>query len=314
MGNCLDMKLPGTLTNASALPFAEVDAILTTGSLVLWEPGHSVNPYSGVPAEPVLGTGTQTRTTLMPNLAARSARALTGAGSDADVAIPFASSMNLQADGTAPAGGLTVDGKNERTTKGGLHIIQPLAGQQAFKALSIGLSSALRTYLFNNQSHNFYWSVVGEITRAGLVPDTGPYVAIKKTSGGTFGWMNTGKAGHNITPDSSGFTLGARNTVGKVHEHIANDYNNASGNTLANVSELLSVLFGVGLVDSAYGDHGRNRGMSVVLYRLYLEDLSVSGRSYATVRDLDAEIRSGLFAAGGRYNGDSWATNPSTFP
>jgi hypothetical protein len=53
---------------------------------------------------------------------------------------------------------------------------------------------------------------------------------------------------------------------------------------------------------------------SWVVYRFYVEDLTVSGRSLATVYALDQAALAAAFATGGRYNGDAVVTNPSSLP
>ncbi len=60
--------------------------------------------------------------------------------------------------------------------------------------------------------------------------------------------------------------------------------------------------------DAAYNGHS-----SRVYYRFYLEDLTISGRTYAQVEALDKAVFDAAFAAGGRYNGDTW-TSPTTLP
>jgi hypothetical protein len=43
-----------------------------------------------------------------------------------------------------------------------------------------------------------------------------------------------------------------------------------------------------------------------VLYRAYIEDLTVSGRTYAQVQALDYALWQAAFAPGGRYAGDTF--------
>ena len=58
----------------------------------------------------------------------------------------------------------------------------------------------------------------------------------------------------------------------------------------------------------------KNNVSSHIVYRLYLEDLTVSGRSYATVDALSwAEYQKQVLTPGGRYYGDTF-TDPATLP
>lgn len=86
--SCLDITLPGSLHNASGLPIAFNDAMISAGTLMLWEPAHPVAPFSGIPTAPTIAYGTPPVTTPMPNIAQVSARNLLGDQS-ADVTVPF---------------------------------------------------------------------------------------------------------------------------------------------------------------------------------------------------------------------------------
>lgn len=57
-----------------------------------------------------------------------------------------------------------------------------------------------------------------------------------------------------------------------------------------------------------------NKAASRVLYRWYLEDLTVSGRTYAEVLAADYALYQQAFGVGGRYYGDTLPTDPSTIP
>jgi hypothetical protein len=58
----------------------------------------------------------------------------------------------------------------------------------------------------------------------------------------------------------------------------------------------------------------RGSGQSYVLYRVYMEHLTVSGRTFAAVDALDNDdAYTAALAAGGRYAGDTW-TDPTTIP
>lgn len=50
-----------------------------------------------------------------------------------------------------------------------------------------------------------------------------------------------------------------------------------------------------------------------MIYRVYIEDLTVSGRTYAQVDSIDFALWQAAFAAGGKFYGDTY-TDPSTLP
>jgi len=51
---------------------------------------------------------------------------------------------------------------------------------------------------------------------------------------------------------------------------------------------------------------------SMIFYRFYCEDLSLSGRTREAVAALDDELFAEAFAVGGKFYGDTY-TDPSTF-
>lgn len=57
----------------------------------------------------------------------------------------------------------------------------------------------------------------------------------------------------------------------------------------------------------------KNNAPSFVFYRTYLEDLTLSGRTYAQVSAADLALYNAAFGAGGRYAGDTF-TDPATLP
>lgn len=57
--------------------------------------------------------------------------------------------------------------------------------------------------------------------------------------------------------------------------------------------------------------NAHHRMPSMILYRFVLEDLTVTGRSFATADAIDAAQFAAAFGTGGRYNGDTY-TDPAT--
>lgn len=57
----------------------------------------------------------------------------------------------------------------------------------------------------------------------------------------------------------------------------------------------------------------RGASPSAIFYRFYLEDLTLSGRTWAEVDALDARLFASAFAPGGRYYADTF-TDPATIP
>jgi len=209
-----------------------------------------------------------------------------------------------------PPGGLQVDGLFERTPKGGLHIISSQSTQQTFREALITIPDAVRDYIFANQANSYFLSLWYRVTRVDA-NNSGPYVAIKHSNGR--GIFDVGRSGASasIVPSNNVVAAGARNTVGLVHEQLANTWD---GTALDSAANLLRTAMGFGFVHGAYGDHGLNKSMSAVVYSAYLEDLTVSGQTFAQAAARDVAQRALAFGAGGRYVDDTLPTNPATIP
>lgn len=55
---------------------------------------------------------------------------------------------------------------------------------------------------------------------------------------------------------------------------------------------------------------GTTYAPSYILYRMYLEDLTVSGRTYAQVDAIDYAMWQTAFSAGGKFYGDTFTASP----
>lgn len=359
----LVMNLPVALTSPGSLPKHYLDDILSSGTLMLWEPGSPINPVSAAPAAPVLNSG-RTAISTMPNLASgvsslvdTTAFTATGSISSNTLTITAAGSKNIQIGDAVTGSGVTagtyvatfgtgtggtgtyslnntmtvssevltftpgtdmivfrndgaVSASNadmlvELSAKKALSVITSQSTMVASRQFSLRLPGPIKKYMQANPSHTYAVSAWYRITRAATT-NTGPYIALKRSSGANSGWLNVGKSGpQSIASIANNFVaVGARNTVGMVQERLANPY---VGTALTNnSSDFLAALFGFASVDGAYGDGGRNASMSAVVYRLTLEDLTVSGRTFAQFGAIDDALYALMFAAGGRYNGDTY--------
>lgn len=62
---------------------------------------------------------------------------------------------------------------------------------------------------------------------------------------------------------------------------------------------------------TAAGAQALNNSPSRIIYRIYIEDLTLSGRTYEQVKAIDDAEFNKAFAVGGRFHGDTWS-NPAT--
>ncbi|MBK8583877.1 MAG: hypothetical protein IPL86_19315 [Flavobacteriales bacterium] len=289
--------LPNSFIGAGAsFPKLYNDARITAGTLMLLDGGHSLGGLSdtvgGVQqnvawdvAAEMIGSGTET--TLSPTLA------LAGAG---------------------------VGLGKELTTKGGLHIAARQTGAiGAGYGYTLTLPALIETYLMANTGHQYFYSLWYEITRKGVGPLTGsgfPLVSLANTSASTAHFYN-----HFGSQDRT-TELGA---LRYPHNGVTSGdgaYNNALGAGYQNQGQIgqvgtctdLSVeLMMWGALGSWAGTLVANPTHipSWVLYSYCIEDLTVSGRTYAQASAADYAAYQVAMGSGGKFAGDAY-TAPAT--
>ena len=271
--------LSGAFTDTS-LPIIRNDALLSKGSLFLFDPSHSMGAVEGIAAGAVV-----------PNVAWLEAAAL----------MPGETQNSLAGEvfHNLAAGEILV----ERTAKKGIHIINSLVNQTADRNWHIKLSSKIAAYMVaNGTTHKFYVSSWFGRTRKGAGP-AGSTFHLFNNPGNMFiapdeGLNGIGRLSFRATNDNGG--------VVPHHRFTNTDINGVTGSPT-------NLQLGGGMLSNYTGVTYRNKQNSIILYRAYIEDLTVSGRSYAEVDALDYAMYQAAFAVGGRYHGDTH-TDPSTLP
>jgi hypothetical protein len=282
-------------------PVLYADRILSPGSLILVDGGHSAGGFgAGVPAD----------LASLPNVAWEQAAAIIGAGNATTLACGLDRS-----DGVGIAW--------ERSAKGGLHGI---VKQDGSLAASVGgkitMPAAIKTYLRANPNHDYYFGVWDRITRTANVGGSGTWSvtgAIMNTSsatGNALAYFITGGVGDGVIPLAGAKRGGRRidpaiNAEGPTYRSLGTL--EWTGAAPANDAALRDHLALWGAVE-AYANSliaGTNAAPSWVLYRLYVEDLTVSGRTWAEVDTLDHALWAEAFGVGGRFAGDTF-TDPDT--
>lgn len=300
----IKITLPMTFSDPDdELPTLYADAILAPGSLVLIDFNHSASDLAaGVPA-----TGA-----VIPNLAWEQAAAAHGSGSETDWGMIYTETMVKTAG---------ADGTVERTGKGGLHVIMSQATSQANRGVYIGSGASGATplisqYLRTNWNHAYYFSQWQRITRVGLAP------------GGDVIYPNDFTI-HNraVNPNinhfllrgdkvaSYGTGLEQRNDpalpegLGNVYRSLA--VTGGTGTTPAAAGDVMAALASIGQLPANFGAIGVNKSRSAVIYRAYLEDLTVSGRTVAEVDAIDHALWQAAFGTGGRFADDTFTAASS---
>lgn len=292
----IKVVIPGVTFSDLTLPILRADPLLTPGSLLLLDFGRDYTAGVTVPAHGAA----------LGNLAWEEAIVTLGGGTESSVKPTFQNTFV-----GAPTQGLV-----ERTTKRGLHVITSQTAMDATgRYAAITLPTSIRDYMYTNTpSRSFYTSMWGRLTRlstqstdalGNFASTTAPatnYASLLYKGAQWFPQSGTGFVGQRSVPASEAlgnfYAAGAENawSVGTKPGTAAGTEN----------------VFWWG-ARGVYESFQRNKANSGVWYRIYIEDLTASGRSFATVDALDKALYDEAFGTGGRFNGDSF-TAVGTLP
>lgn len=320
------LLLPLTFGDPTLPKLPTIDPIETpgNGSLLLVEPQHPAGPWTaGVPASGFV----------IPNLLRDKAAAMTGqtaASMDGSfVTNPGTTNAVVSSAGAVVLG--TTQGLIERSGKGGLHMVASKSTPGTFFA-KVRMGGQVYAWLYNNPGHYFYHSQWFRITRAHSGPDQSntnsqrwgevPKASFFNDSGSLLVKTNAvttvevaGKAGGR---NGSGGLDTTSTTIPWTAGQTGPMFRNVSGvlfdPTTASVTPVEHT--GVGQWDSnnqKAGNIGQNGSM--ILYRSYIEDLTVSGRSLAEVDAIDMALYTKhVLTSGGRYFGDTFSAPATVLP
>lgn len=290
----LKIALPAAYTD-NTLPVLHDDALLTTGSLLLIDPAHSSNPLLTVPTP-----GSPS----VPNIAWKECAACIGSGTQSTLASAFVFDVSYVAN---------TDGKLELTTKGGLHGIVSITTQNASNhGFRIASAALLNTYIAANPSHTFFLSQEIYATRV-VTPTGNATIARIHDTASLPRFLHSFAFGGSNVNNNVANTLSGQIRVPASLNAMGSQIRDGAANTWQSAAP-------VGATTQVTAEWGRtgsenaafsNVFPSYILYRQYLEDLTVSGRSWATVDALIvARNQADVLTSGGRYFGDTY-TNPS---
>lgn len=290
----LKIKLPEPFTDTT-LPVLREDSLMNDGSLLLIDFGREATaPRSSVPAH----------NANLGNLAWQTAAAVIGSGDEASLSAKFENTLI-----GVPAMGLV-----ERTAKYGIHVIaSQTANDSSNRHAGISLPAPVISHIWTNTpGRTFYISVWGRVTRvptAGTTSD-GYLGSVTSLNFHAFAFYtppalspissSSAFVGSQVTPSS--------NVVGNYFKAVAWDDWTGTKPTLVNTVGKL--WFGQQGIVVSFQQNGAASG---VLYRVYAEDLTASGRSYAATVAADRALYDAAFGTGGRFSGDTF-TSPSTIP
>ena len=300
------------LENKGWITKTSSDPIMANGSTWLFDPSHSEGGFTGTPND----------SDIVPNIAWQKAASIIGTGN--------ATSLGTYISKIDTASDLLV----ERSTKGGLHAILSQDSDYvggSSQGIMLQPNAAIQQYLDNNTDDDWYFSVWFTVTRnplsqtPGGVNNVAPQSVLHKAQN-TGNYLCHMQGVWTPTPPSS-----SNNYIGKITLPNSNGYEAAQlgsprlraiGTTgysgtqpamnnsgLGNGSNGLKVLLGSG---DAWGYFNNGAAPSIIAYRAYAENLTVSARSFADVAAIDQLLYNEAFDEGGRFYGDSWA-DPASF-
>lgn len=295
------------LDNPSAPPLPDIDLILPKqGALMFLDPSHPVQQWGTMNLNST--DSVDASAVRLPNLAYAQAKALIPTGTEATLNAKYFKEAGLLNDGVAS--------KLERTGKGALHVIfSQASGNTAFARYArIGAMSAINAYLLANKAHSFYAAFWGRITRGAKQYSTGaPMHSYGNSNNTLFGFYTRPTSAAEIAypttnpPRTSFSQEGAYSTVGKTNTPLFQDI------AVSNANAAATALLMPWNFSADAGANGLMQG-SMIFYGFYMEDLTVSGRTYAQVNALvKAKYDKDVKTAGGRYYGDTF-TDPATMP
>jgi len=278
------------------------------GALLLVEPASPYKAWN--PGVPQSGSA-------VPNLAGATASRLLNVS-------PAAVQPLLDYQGVSAAG--SSRGLLERTGRGGMHVIMPQkTAPTEGDGFRIRHPLAILNYLASNPTHDIYFSLWGFLSRLGEAASVWSAVSFNASPSATELLYAIGNDG-NLFPTAAPPKMGERRDPPKTwrpsgnpnltpQRFIANgamaNYTGTIGTTRA------SKLFAVGAHGAANapfpGSSAAAQQASGIFYRYYMEDLTVSGRTYAQVDKLDSDLFvKEVLTAGGRYLNDTY-TQPGAY-
>lgn len=283
-GTILKLGVSFTDTDRPTIPIPE--PILSSGSLLLLDPMSEQKSWdAGVPA-----SGAS-----LPNLAWAPAAAMIGAGTEGSLAAQFSNSLTLP------------NGRAERSAKGGLHVAIKQTAYTVSQNANIA-QAAVRDYIVANAaSHSFFMSLWGRYTHDDAFTISGygqRLVGINAAAADWFTIRRGNSTAFAMLPSTT--RVGSRTKATRALEPFIINGAMSSIPGTPSTSQTLAIW------QTGPSTGGNVVQPSWVLYRLYIEDLTVSGRTYAEVDALDAaQYNADVLTAGGRYNADTY-TDPLT--
>lgn len=289
------LQCKGTITDQNAPFLALYDDIESkTGSLFLWDA-----QLSNLSTLPAIGQP-------LPNV-------LSAFNHAADKDFTFIKGDSASTDAYA---------KRELTAKGALHFIV----SQAFAETIVGraffgiqANAALQAELFNKimgGSPNIYFSIWQRVTRISQNRGGyyGPMIAYGPNTNNFAFYMQSKQ--NNLAVGSGSISESKLGTSAVQSSALAPNLVKANVKSFSGTGVTAStpLQIGSGVMLPWNASQAQNESPSFAVYRIYIEDLSLSGRTYEQVKAIDDAEHTKAFAPGGRFYGDTWSDPATILP
>ena len=295
--------LTGTkVTPPNPRKLATIDLILPeAGALLFLDPSHPYAQWGNIDLN-------SNNPLTVPNLAYTQAKALVPTGTETTLGGQYYKNSAFLNNGVAS--------KVERSGKGGVHTIlsQTFGDTTVPRGTFVAAGSAINAYLYANKAHSFYIAKWGRITRGAKAYDVGtePHMTMNGNSAFPIFYTRPAASGDTQYPTTAArlnhFGENVTNSIGRVNSPFFQDIQVSDMSAMTGNPSLMPQNL------TAQSGVNSYKASSMVFYGFYMEDLTVSGRSYATVDGLvKAKYEKDVKTAGGRYYADTF-TDPVTIP
>lgn len=287
-------------------PKIYADPIMSKGSLFLFDPTHPAGDWD---------TGIESGI-VIPNIAADIAASILGITPDQ----ARATILNLGATAGSPT---TARSIKTRSSKGGLYGLyshENAIGEKTGPTYLGILLQFLAEYMYQNRDHEFFvsdWSRSLRAGRQGSMAAPCPVAAFNSISSGSannlFFLSGSAHGAGNLGSRYQGFS-----TNNELYNEVRPLINNGGfagwrGGLPANGLDGTAGPWSIIGSYSSWTGSTNQPGFSAIKERFYIEDLTVSGRTYAEVDAIDFDLFTKAHAAGGAWFGDTYP-NPATLP
>lgn len=292
----LQIIVPGANFDTNLPVLNPIDDIVSAGSLFLFD---AANPDQEITLPTFDVTNTEV---VLPNLVKDNAAVLCSA--DADDCTLMQQTIANNANTIAA----------ELTTAGGIHVATSRANQDSsgpnhYKWLAPN-NSPISDYLKGViDDHEIYISMWYRLTRENIAVSAAQAISYWAVNTSAYGWFGLA-SGIRGAYDGEGLTYLPR------YPFNLQNASDVGRSTLLNAKirgtmgamdpNLVMNIFTAGNSD-AWRGFNENASHSGILYRLYIEDLTVSGRTYEEVSALDEALYDQAFSAGGVYSSDGYS-------